>query len=395
MSGIIYSDHRENHGAIPYMEHQLQENNNKYKNSNIKYGGGFMEHKILENMQIGDYILLTQSKNKHYQKNNETDINSVLETIINTQVFENENETEIEIETETEKEIEIKTEIETEIEIEKEIETEINNELYIISAIFERKTWSDLSGSIKDNRLNEQINNMIHIRDKLNCYLYLIIEGNLTYADDRKVNGLPFKNLHAKLRSLSLKGIHYIQTKNPEHTAKLLINMSRDIMRLYINDEITLNEKMLISPNGLRATLIKKEVNDSDVINKMWKSIKGISDMLAIIMMDNFNFKEFFTENADVIISKISVLKYYSSNRNIGPKNAKNIINNSRMEGFELKFLTNIKGVSINIAKSILNTHTFLSLFYMDDVSKLVDIKCNSRKIPKPACEKIIKFLNK
>ena len=68
MSGIIYSDHRENHGAIPYMEHLLQENNNKYKDSNIKYGGGFMEHKILENMQIGDYILLTVFKTSRLYK---------------------------------------------------------------------------------------------------------------------------------------------------------------------------------------------------------------------------------------------------------------------------------------------------------------------------------------
>lgn len=29
MLGIIYSDHRENNGAIPYMEHQLSEKNNK------------------------------------------------------------------------------------------------------------------------------------------------------------------------------------------------------------------------------------------------------------------------------------------------------------------------------------------------------------------------------
>jgi len=390
MSGIIYSDHRENHGAIPYMEHLLQENNNKYKDSNIKYGGGFMEHKILENMQIGDYILLTQSKNINNEKHNETNINSILETIINPQDILVSLDEEIHEEykpDETEDVLEIKTEIET--------KDETSDNLYIISAIFERKTWSDLAGSIKDNRLNEQINNMIHIRDKLNCYIYLIIEGNLSYGDDRKVNGLPFKNLHAKLRSLSLRGIHYIQTKNPEHTAKLLINMSRDIMRLYINDEIILNEKMLISPTGLRSTLIKKEINDSDVINKMWKSIKGISDMLAVIMMDNFNFKEFFTGESDKVITKLSTLKYYSSNRCIGNKNAKNIIANSRNEGFELKFLTNIKGVSINIAKSILNTHTFLSLFCMDDVSKLVNIKCNNRKIPKSACEKIIKFLNK
>jgi len=298
--------------------------------NNKKYGHsiGILEHRIIKNMPIGDHILMTKSQNGEY----------------------------------------------------------------ITSAIIERKTWKDLAGSIKDNRICEQINNMKHMQDKNKCYIYLIIEGLFSYKDDVKINGISFKCLYAKVRNLSLCGIHYFQTRNQEHTAKLLIELSRDIIKLYTNGQILCNEVPTICLESVKSTLIKQEMADSDIINKMWKSIKGISDKLAIITMNNFTFKEFFTEDNDKVILKLSTLKYLSNNRMIGLKSASNIINNSRNFDYIIKFLTSIKGISVNIATAILEVYEFVELFEIQAVD-LENILCNNRRIPKNSSQRLIKLL--
>lgn len=416
MYGLIFSDHRENNGAIPYMDHQLEENNNKYKNYNIKSGGGLLEHKIMENMPIGDYILLTKCKDIIVNKN---DVASENENIKSNDNNNNKNESESESESEKNNrendnnknenentksnndcdnnEIKKSNDIPDTIEtLKKNIcksDKNTENEQYILSAVFERKTWKDLASSIKDNRLEDQINNMKHMQDKYKCYIYFIIEGNLGYKDNYTIEGIPFKNLHAKLRSISLQGIPFIQTKNPENTAQLLINMSRDIIRLYNCDTVKLCCENLISISGLRGGLAKKKPENKDIVYKMWKSIKGISDSLTLIMMENFTFKEFFTTSMNDVIVKLSDL-CYASGRKIGKNNSTKIIKNSRTEGFEIKFLENINGISNDIAKLILNNYKFSDLFIID-ISKLENIKRNNRKIPKPACERLLMFLQK
>lgn len=300
--------------------------------NNKKYGKtmGFIEHQVIKNMPIGDHILMIKSKNQ---------------------------------------------------------------EGYINSAIIERKTWKDLAGSIKDNRICEQINNMKHMRDKKKCFIYFIIEGNLTYRDDVKINGIPFKNLSAKIRNLSLNGIHYFQTKNPEHTAKLLIDLTRDIIKLYKNGFCFCEEIDPVCIEYVKSTLVKQEMNDSDIVNKMWKSIKGISDKLAILAMNHFTFKEFFTEDTEKVILKLSGLKYLSNGRCIGDKSAGNIVNNSRCFDYTVKFLTSIKGISEAIAKVILDNYNFVYLFTIE-IGELENITSNNRRIPKPACNRLIKLLS-
>ena len=235
---------------------------------------------------------------------------------------------------------------------------------------------------------------MILTKNKLKCFIYLIIEGNLSYKEDYVLNGIPFKNMHAKLRSLSLQGIHFLQTKNQEDTARLLINLSRDIVRLYNNKKIILNTNNLTSPEITKNEVIKKNNNNSDTINSMWKTIKGISDLLAIVMMNNFTFNEFFTKPKHVIIDKLSKIKYSTSNRFIGKKTATNIVNKSREHEFYIKFLSCIKGVSVNTAKIILNNFEFNKLFLLTNVDDFNNIKYNNRKISKKTLENIIVLLN-
>ena len=177
ISSYILSDHREDTGAIPYIQPQLDTNNRNSIKLPWKSGGGMVLHQIVNNASIGDYAILVPSKH--------------------------------------------------------------NPEKNVLAAVFERKTWKDLAASLKDQRAMTQHKNMLELQAKKGCMLYYIMEGGLTYQDTTKIARIPFKNLHAKMRSMSLKGVHSFQTRNQEDTARLLINLARDISRLYRNDKIS------------------------------------------------------------------------------------------------------------------------------------------------------------
>ncbi len=102
-----------------------------------------------------------------------------------------------------------------------------------IGMVLERKTWKDLASSIKDGRAKSQHKNLEEIREKTGCLVAYIIEGNLVYNDTTQIGHMPFKNLHSKLRHTMLRGTPFIQTKDEKHTAKMIVDLARDILKLY------------------------------------------------------------------------------------------------------------------------------------------------------------------
>lgn len=183
ISAIILADHREDTGANPYLGQMISINNRSCDKMSAKSGGGEIVSQIVNNATIGDYTIMLPSKNDP-SKN-------------------------------------------------------------IIAAVFERKTWKDLAASLKDQRAVTQHKNMIELRESNGCLLYYIMEGGLTYQDTTKIARIPFKNLHAKMRSMSLKGVHSFQTKDQQDTARLLVNLARDLSRLYHTNYITFNKQEL------------------------------------------------------------------------------------------------------------------------------------------------------
>lgn len=177
VAAYILADHRENNGAIPYLSAAVDHNNNA-NSAKLpwKSGGGNLLYQILNNGTVGDYTIMLPSK-QDASKN-------------------------------------------------------------IIAAVFERKTWKDLAASIKDQRSIHQHKSLTEFESKHGCYIYYIMEGPMSYAEDTEIGRLPFKNLHAKMRSLSLRGAHSFQTKSPDHTAWLLANLARDLAKLYRQDQI-------------------------------------------------------------------------------------------------------------------------------------------------------------
>lgn len=355
----ILADHRENNGALPYME-AMVESNNKANDSRLqwKMGGGNIVFQKLNNAAIGDYQILLPSKNDS-SKN-------------------------------------------------------------IIAAVFERKTWKDLASSIKDQRHIHQHENMISLRDKSGCYIYYLIEGPLRYTDNTSINRIPFKNLHAKIRSMSLQNVHSFQTKDPQDTARLIINLTRDICRLYRHDKIHFLKQENIQQDISPIAILQQEISNAllkyqqsepsetpitetirhvidmlsqpktttnteggidvpevlttrptrknvDILLNMWCAIPKVSSLSAPILMENIELIDLIQtkpEDIESMTDKIAKIKY-PSGASIGRSRAEIImevaykgddpVKRSRATDISAKILAEVPGVSLTIAHVILN----------------------------------------
>lgn len=104
--------------------------------------------------------------------------------------------------------------------------------------IIERKTWKDLAASIKDKRAKSQHERMVNLQNRTQCKCLYLIEGMFGYKDTHLVQGLPFKSLHSKIRHNTIRGISFLQSRDQVHSAKLICDLARDMLRMACAKEI-------------------------------------------------------------------------------------------------------------------------------------------------------------
>jgi ERCC4-type nuclease len=316
VAAYIIADHRESNGANPYLGAVSDHNNAVNSKLPWKNGGGTLMPQILNNGAVGDYSIVIPSR---YNPNRN-----------------------------------------------------------IVAAIFERKTWKDLAASIKDGRSIGQHKNLVGLRDTKGCFIYYIIEGNLTYADDTPIAHIAFKNLHAKIRSMSLRGVHSFQTRDQEDTARFLVHIARDLVRLYRTEVVgfplqeqpravsfkhdlttlldkyktaddpdikacmnvltiesnKLNDTEIASPPELTPTVVgssailpveltkRSESSHTDIIMQMWCAVPKVSSKTAPVLMEQINLIDLICmDDVRQINAMISNMTFTSGMR-IGPARA-------------------------------------------------------------------------
>lgn len=83
----------------------------------------------------------------------------------------------------------------------------------------ERKTWTDLSASIKDLR-SKNVQNLIDLREKTGCHIIYMIEGNPLPKHKTKYARIPYKNLRSHLDHLAFRdNVHIMHSKDEKDTA--------------------------------------------------------------------------------------------------------------------------------------------------------------------------------
>jgi ERCC4-type nuclease len=143
--------------------------------------------------------------------------------------------------------------------------------------IFERKTLSDLSASIKDNRYNEQKLRLIN-QSKNGSKVIFIIENFSSYNTldnhNKFINGLPTTTLLSSIINITiLQNFGIFVTKDIQETCNLLNNI---INRMIINPnkyDITLKNKQ----DNYVLERKNKNVNKNNIIIHILSQIPSIS----------------------------------------------------------------------------------------------------------------------
>lgn len=255
----------------------------------------------------------------------------------------------------------------------------------------ERKTLADLAASLSKDRLGSQIRNMKETKQEHDCDLLLIIEANTAFPKKTTTYGrIPYNQLIAKLRHVLIRDkIPWIITKNQEHTAEMICDLAADYVRLINDGKITLNG---VEGSHEVPKILTEKVHDSDEIItlKMWCSIPGLQEYIALKLREMYNISEIIL--GDVDIEDIASLKY-ASGVSVGPKRAKKMINAVSQIQVQAKVLSQIPGVSIKTAENILSQITWNDLINMDVEELQLINRTAKTKIGPSLANKIKKFV--
>ena len=201
-------------------------------------------------------------------------------------------------------------------------EDDNNNQLLVL---IERKSYLDLSNSIKDGRYKEQKNRILNSIPQNVRKMYLL-EGNVkdfklkqSVLDGTILNTILRDNLH----------IYY--SKNIEKTMEFILSIQKNINKF--KDNIKNNNVDLNTSNSLIHVVKKKNMNSETCFLNMICGIPGISNKTGQVIVDKYKnigsmmtfFNNNLNNNKDEIIKELEFIKVGSNLRKLGSKHASNV----------------------------------------------------------------------
>lgn len=265
----------------------------------------------------------------------------------------------------------------------------------------ERKTWCDLSASIKDGR-DANIEKMLSLREQTNCKLLMLIEGKARYKPTKKFARIPYKNLQAKLDHLMVRdNINIIYSDNEEDTPNRLVEFCKNYQSLNISEEPPAENSESIEASiksGGDIDILTKSIpkTDRQIIQNIWNTLPQITTKTSDLFINRG------IHISDLIMgrlteSEVSSMKY--ENGTIIGKRAVKILKITSPDNYKYfcNILTEIPGITKKTAALILVKATFMELLSGElSVEDLANIqKTEKSKIGKTAANNIFKFLIK
>lgn len=191
--------------------------------------------------------------------------------------------------------------------------------------IIERKTFDDLSTSIKDGRYKEQKNRILNSISNNIRKIYLL-EGNKKDFTLSK-NVLDGTIINTMIRD----NIHIFFSKNIDETIQFINNILKNIIKY--KDNIINNQNNVETNNVLINTSKKSNMSSETCFINMMSGIPGISKKTALKFVEKFkninnmfnHFHKNLDSNRDLIISDLENMKVAENNRKLGNKNAMKI----------------------------------------------------------------------
>lgn len=295
--------------------------------------------------------------------------------------------------------------------------------------VIERKTWADYADSIKDGRMKSQEAGFKTLASKYQV-LY-IIEGKMGYSDKSLIHRIPFKNLHAKLRHSVLRGIPHLQSRDPEHTAKILCNLAQDVINMNAggkedDDPVIVNKiyddlKEIVNTNDTADNIVKelkifidkytpeetplieggsiesdiptefttrKTYSNNELVLSLFETLPQVSSTTALILSARLDLLDILSKPQAELIEIISPLVYPTSGSKIGPIKAKKMVQITKE--LEIKMLINIPGITKETATMIINHSRIPKI--KENRLVLSELKKKNRKLGK-LIDKIIEVV--
>jgi ERCC4-type nuclease len=166
----------------------------------------------------------------------------------------------------------------------------------IVVAAIERKRWKDLASTISGTRAETQPRDLRLAKFKYGCHIYYFAEGPFSYNDETEIGGKPFKSLHSKLRHETIRGIPFIQTKDPEHTVLMLVKMTRDFIKLRARKEISFPlQETPTNKNALLSAYVHHIRQINEQFSELASQISGARSVAVLTAIEDID------ENIDFI----------------------------------------------------------------------------------------------
>ena len=202
---------------------------------------------------------------------------------------------------------------------------EKNEDVNQLLVLIERKSYLDLSNSIKDGRYKEQKNRILNSIPQNVRKMYLL-EGNIKNFK-LKQSVLEGTILNTILRD----NLHIYYSKNIEKTMDFILSILKNIDKF--KENIKNNNNDVNTSNSLIHVVKKKNMNSETCFLNMICGIPGISNKTGKIIVDRYKnignmmtvFKDNLNNNKDDIIKELEFIKVGSNLRKLGSKHASNI----------------------------------------------------------------------
>ena len=253
-------------------------------------------------------------------------------------------------------------------------------------AVIERKTLSDFSSSIKDNR-HYNYEKLLKLRELTGCKIFYFIEGSIDELKySTSIAGIKFFNLFSSFLSLQIKyDIHIIYTKNEIDTARKLKFLAEKMAILFIKGELCIKSQEGADVS-FNECMNKSDFTEEEKLKKnvwgMWEAIPQIGRETAKKLSSEFCIK-------DYILGLLDETKL----KNLGMKPKQiSCLKTKPTEKQCIDILANIPTISKVKATKILTCITINNL-----ISSVMGEGSNKLKVPglgKKTIEIICKYMN-
>jgi ERCC4-type nuclease len=284
-----------------------------------------------------------------------------------------------------------------------------------ILIIIERKTWTDLGASIKDGR-KANIEKLKSLREKTECQIAYLMEGNPCPNSKKKFARIPAKNLQSHLDHLAFRdGVHMIFAKTCHDTANRVFELAKNYSTIAPSplteiDEIIdketpeskeTSESKEISKGGRKLLdkvqeqlQVKHVASDELILFKMWTSFPNITDKTANMFSIKYKLKDLILGTPTK--KEITVMRYPSGVM-IGPKRAANILRNAKLAKIHARVLSEIPSITKKTAEKILEVVSMEEILTLDEEEILEKIskvqKTEKVKVGQTSAKKIQKYI--